>query len=305
MWLEFSVSIVMLLLLGLAMFKFKFIPFGMTALTEDADVPKREGALFVFPVATAKKIYAGAFIVLNSSGYAEPGTAATGKIAVGRAASQVDNTNGSDGDLTVDVERGIFRYKNSTSTDLIARTEIGEACYIVDDQTVAKTSASGTRSIGGKVVDVDSDGVWVEVGSTLSLDGDLVAANNLSDVADVGTARANIGANKVVLLIPVATLVGTGVYRVVSPVAGTITKIWSVTDGALTVGDATLTGKIGATAITAGAITIAQAGSAAGDVDSATPSALNVVAAGNVVSVTVGGTNETASGAMVSILIET
>lgn len=81
------------------------------------------------------------------------------------------------------------------------------------------------------------------------------------------------------------------VYGVPVPVAGTVTKIWSRLNAALTTGNATLTGKIGSTAITNGVVTITQSGSAAGDIDSATPTAANVVAVGDNLSVTVGGTN--------------
>jgi hypothetical protein len=109
---------------------------------------------------------------------------------------------------------------------------------------------------------------------------------------------------QIALTVAVATLVGTNVYRVVSPVAGTVISIYSVIAGALTTGNATLTGKIDTTAITGGALTLTQAGSAAGDVDSATPSANNEVEEGDVLSVTVGGTNDAAVGATVTFLIE-
>lgn len=45
--------------------------------------------------------------------------------------------------------------------DAIALADIGSDCYIVDDQTVAKTSGSATRSVAGKIFDVDAAGVWV------------------------------------------------------------------------------------------------------------------------------------------------
>lgn len=136
--------------------------------------------------------------------------------------------------------------------------------------------------------------------------GGSVVGQQVFTAADAAAARAALGVvvDHVALTLPVASLIGTGVYRVVSPVAGTIKKLWSVIDGALATGDATLTGKIGATAITGGAMTIAQAGSAAGDVDSATPTAANTVAAGDMISVTVGGTNSAARGALVTILID-
>lgn len=286
---------------------FRLPVFGaaMMALSSDYNNPEREGRTYSYPVYTGVKIYEGAGVVLDSSGWAKPAVTGTGLITAGRSEEQADNALGQSGDIYVKVKRGVFRYENSTAGDEITKAQIGDTCYWVDDYTVAKTSGTNTRSIAGEIVDVDADGVWVELPSAkISTGGDLVASNNLSEVT-AATARANLGANLVALQIPVATLVGTGVYRVVSPVAGTITSIKSVIDGVLTTGDATLTGKIGATAITDGAITITQSGSAAGDVDTCSPSANRTVAAGNVISVTVGGTNATASGAMVTVLIAT
>lgn len=68
-------------------------------------------------------------------------------------------------------------------------------------------------------------------------------------------------------------------YYLLSPVAGTISKIYTVTDGAVGTADITITGKIGSTAITNGAVTIATAASAAGDIDVATPTAANTITA--------------------------
>lgn len=56
---------------------------------------------------------------------------------------------------------------------------------------------------------------------------------------------------------------------------GKIKKIHSALNGAISGADADLTAKIGGTAVTGGLITVAQASSAAGDVDTATPSAAN------------------------------
>ena len=132
------------------------------ALNKDRNTPTREGTDVVHPVAAAKKIYAGALVVLNATGYAEPGSTATTLIAAGRAEAQVDNSSGADGALTITVRRGVFRFSNHA--DAVTRTEIGKSCYIVDDQTVAKTSGTSTRSVAGKVIDLDGSGVWVEVG---------------------------------------------------------------------------------------------------------------------------------------------
>jgi hypothetical protein len=133
------------------------------ALSADRDTKRfAEGHIFEYPVKAATKIYAGALVVLDA-GKAKGGAAATGLIAVGRAEEQVDNSDGSDGDLTVKVRRGTFRYANSASTDAITMSEVGKTVYIVDDQTVAKTDGSSARSAAGICRFVDSAGVWVEI----------------------------------------------------------------------------------------------------------------------------------------------
>lgn len=271
----------------------------MTALAKDRNTPSRSGQQFSYPLA-AVKVYAGSIGVINSSGYLTKGSTATGLKCVGRISGQVDNSAGNAGDVKGVVENGIFLLGNSGGGDAITLADVGTVCFIVDDQTVAKTSGGGTRSPAGIVEDVDSGGVWVRMGqdALVAPAGALLAASNLSDLDAAATARANLGggADKIILSIRDIDLVGanTEVKRTVAPVAGTIDKIYSVIDGALTTGDATLTAKIGAVAVTNGAITVTQAGSAAGDVDSATPTAAKTVAAGNVISITVGGTNDAA-----------
>jgi predicted RecA/RadA family phage recombinase len=134
----------------------------MSALTADRDTPKRDGQEYSFPVAASTKIYQGAIVALNSSGYATKGATATTLAAVGVAVERADNSAGSAGDINVKIRRGVFKFGNSSSTDAIANTEYGANCYIVDDQTVAKTNGSSTRSVAGIVRGVDSDGVWVQ-----------------------------------------------------------------------------------------------------------------------------------------------
>lgn len=279
----------------------------MTALTADRDTPRRAGDTYSFPMAASVTCYAGALAVLDSDGNCKPGVTGTGLIAVGRVAAQA--TNGATAAAAVVVERGTFRWANSAAADAITKANIGEVCYIVDDQTVAATSGSATRSPAGIVADVDDAGVWVTCGydALVAPALSLLGASNLSDLANAATARGNLGggANKVVLHFdPVSTkATDAQVVRVVSPVAGTISKIYSVANAALATGNATLTGKIGATAITDGAITITQAGSAAGDVDSATPSAANTVAVGDVISLTGGGSSTATATASCLVVI--
>jgi hypothetical protein len=134
----------------------------MTATTAERQTRKRNtGKELNFPLA-AQKALVGTIAVLNAGGFAEMGTTATTKIALGVFIETVDNSGGSAGDLNAPIERGVFKFANSSAGDAIALTDYGTTCYIVDNQTVAKTSGTGTRSVAGVVRGVDADGVWVE-----------------------------------------------------------------------------------------------------------------------------------------------
>jgi len=132
------------------------------ACTTERTTPEMTG-LPAFPVAASTKIYKGSLVALNA-GYAVPASTATGLVALGRARDTVDNSAGLAGAKSVEVDPGTFRWANSSSTDEITQAEVGSDCYIVDDQTVAKTSGTNTRSVAGKVVAVDAIGVYVKSG---------------------------------------------------------------------------------------------------------------------------------------------
>jgi hypothetical protein len=136
----------------------------MSALTAGRNTKESIGGTHGLPVSAAVSCLAGGLAVLNG-GYAEPGTTATGLVAVGRFEESMDNSTGSDGDVKVLVKEGDFWFANSASTDLIAQADVGADCFIVDDQTVAKTNGTNTRSRAGKVIQVDTVlGVLVRIG---------------------------------------------------------------------------------------------------------------------------------------------
>jgi hypothetical protein len=133
----------------------------MTALTQDRNTLRREGLAMEPPVAAATKIYGGSIVAINAAGYAVPGATATTLKSAGVAEHRADNSAGAAGDIRVRVRKGPHVFANSAAADAIALTDIGADCYIVDDQTVAKTNGTNTRSVAGKVFDVDAGGVWV------------------------------------------------------------------------------------------------------------------------------------------------
>ncbi len=134
----------------------------MAALTQDRQTPRRISVDFEFPVAAATKIYGGSIVCINASGLATKGATSTTLKAVGIADASADNSAGAASAIRVKVRRGCFKLANSASTDQITLADIGADAYIVDDQTVAKTSGSSTRSVAGVIRDVESDGVWIE-----------------------------------------------------------------------------------------------------------------------------------------------
>jgi hypothetical protein len=52
--------------------------------------------------------------------------------------------------------------------DAVDETNTDGLCYFVDDQTVAATDGTGTRSPAGIVEEVTSQGVWVRFDAALS-----------------------------------------------------------------------------------------------------------------------------------------
>lgn len=143
----------------------------MTALSASRNTTKFGAdviaSLLYVPLAASTKVYQGGIVCLNASGYGVPASSALGLIALGRCIDQlsVDNSSGAAGDKSAKVERGPFAFTNSSSTDALTQADVGKLCYLVDDQTVARTDNQGQRSIAGRVLSVSTtDGVIVEMG---------------------------------------------------------------------------------------------------------------------------------------------
>lgn len=136
------------------------------ALSASRSTPRRGHPIPVLinaPMKAATQGYKGGIACTDASGYFVPGATSTTLRCMG--VFMEDKLGGaSNGDTRTNVETGIFKFKNSSAGDAIAQSEVGLDCYIVDDETVAKTSGTNTRSIAGKVLEVESDGVWVKLG---------------------------------------------------------------------------------------------------------------------------------------------
>jgi len=219
----------------------------VSALAKNRNTVSRLGDSLSLPMAVAL-VYAGGLVCRNSAGFAVPGSEALNLVAEGRAEEQVDNSDGDAGDLVVRVTPGIFRFENSGGGDVIAKTDVNSWAWIVDDQTVAKTNGGGSRSRAGRIVDVDAQGVWVEVG-------------RLAHPAKVYLPFA---------INETDTLAGTSA-ELVSPVAGAITGMSVIVQKAVTTGG-DVTAAVGAAPVVGLACTVADAATK-GTVVSDTPTA--------------------------------
>lgn len=128
--------------------------------TTEINTPERPGLTTRYPVAAATIIYAGILAALNSSGYLVPASDTAGLRVVGRAEQTVDNSAGAAGALSCDVKEGVFKFSNSAG-DAVDANDVGKTCFVEDDHIVCEAGATH-KVQAGRVVAVDSDGVWVD-----------------------------------------------------------------------------------------------------------------------------------------------
>lgn len=113
----------------------------------------------------AAKIYESAMVcALTATGYAvKAGVANTGPV-LGVAQGNVDNSGGSDGDLSVDLLQGLFWRPNAGT---VTQAHYGEVIYAGNDQDV--TATKSTNPIAGICLGVDSSqGVLVLINAGLN-----------------------------------------------------------------------------------------------------------------------------------------
>ncbi|WP_099071031.1 DUF2190 family protein [Nostoc linckia] len=207
------------------------------------------------------------------------GTIASGAVVVAGGFIGIANISAVLNDVLPISIRGVFELTKLT-TDVVA---IGDKLYWDAGNSRVTLSSAGNRFIGIATTAAGNTATVVSVLLSPGLAGNsekLTVTANLADVSAPSTAYA------------------------VSPIAGKITRIYSVLGGAITTADSTVLAKINGTNITGGSLTITAAGSAAGDVDIATPTALNTVAAGDVITFVSDGASSTTAPITFVALIE-
>ena len=138
----------------------------MPALAADRNTPESSGPERIGLLGAAQAIFIGSILMRNAAGHLIKGATAIGAFGVGRAEDRGVSTTA--GVTNQRCREGTFRFANSAAADLIVAADIGALCYIVDDQTVAKTNGTATRSPAGTIVGVDAQGVWVRFDEALT-----------------------------------------------------------------------------------------------------------------------------------------
>lgn len=116
------------------------------------------GKDIVIPVKAGTKIHEATMVAIGADGYAIPATKAADLKIAGCALKFVNNTLGSDGSEKVHVRRGAYVWNNDGT---IKSTDILKDAYVSDKDTVTITTEGSSKA--GKILDVDDDGVVVEI----------------------------------------------------------------------------------------------------------------------------------------------
>lgn len=247
----------------------------MGALEAERLKKSRAGARTNLPVKATAQIYRGGLVALLAGVALAAGPAASRAeanelVVIGLAADSALG-GASDGDVRVEVEKGVFQLANSAGADEIGVEHIGRYVYAADDQTVALTNGGGMRPIAGTVEDVDEGGVWVKLGGEPPRRVILPFAIGQTDLL-AGTAA-----------------------ELVAPEAGAVTLLQTTVQTAVTTGGA-ITVEVNGVAVDGLSVAVAN-GAAKGARGSDTPTAghaTTVVAAGDRITVTPAAAFDTA-----------
>lgn len=159
--------------------------------TAPRNTDERLGQVVAVPMA-AEKIYAGALVAINATGYAANAANTASFAGFGRAEETVDNSGGSAGDLTIDVKRGVFKFANS-ATNALTQAHVGTIAIVEDNETVASSASNSVKA--GLVVEIETDGVWIDTRAFLPVVGtvadDAVVTAKIADDAVTGAKLAN------------------------------------------------------------------------------------------------------------------
>jgi len=125
----------------------------MPALSQPYETHEREGLIVAYPVKANTRIWKGALVCVDSTGYLVPASDTANLRFVGVAFESVDNTGGASGAKRCRVvKRGTFVYNRIGS---FTQADIGTTARAITDNEVAKTSTNNI--VVGTVVELLDD----------------------------------------------------------------------------------------------------------------------------------------------------
>jgi hypothetical protein len=170
----------------------------MTVLAEDKKIEFRDGVELEFEMAGSEKVFGGALCCVNAAGYCLEGSDTAGLIFQGVAIEQVDNSSGSNGDLTIELKRrGLVKVILDT---VITIANVGDNVFLVDDQTVDLTANVTNNIFCGIIAGyIDTTHAWIDIEpairqadvATHIADGSAAHAASAISVLDSGGFTAN------------------------------------------------------------------------------------------------------------------
>lgn len=130
---------------------------GMTELSADQEVARKQGGLQSFPVLAAEIIYKGALVCVDATGYLCAAADTAGYKFAGVAYEKCDNTDG--GKSCRVYTEGVFLLTCTSITQLM----VGELMYVADDDVVDDSSTNYVCA-GRLVQYVSATQGWVDIG---------------------------------------------------------------------------------------------------------------------------------------------
>lgn len=118
-------------------------------------------------VGAGKIIFLGAAIAVNATGFIVPAADAAGLKVIGLAQQHVDNSLGGDGAIECLYLTGVSVEMVNDTTSPVLQAQIGRRVFVLDDQTVTRTSTNSIVSGVAEVIEPNGM-VTVNLDSTLT-----------------------------------------------------------------------------------------------------------------------------------------
>ncbi len=151
----------------------------MTLTADRQWTKKGQGRHGYRPVDGGSVIYYGALIALNAAGFVVPADDAAGLVVIGVAEQTVDNSDGSDGDVSVKYVTGVeVEFTNAGGT--IEQADM--YAFAEDDDAVTDYGGSTNKNFVGPVTSFTSTKAWVFVDEAIIMAH--YASNQYSDAND-------------------------------------------------------------------------------------------------------------------------